>query len=229
MRAVVPKRFVSSCFVLCLAVVGISASAHAATCFLYSVNVQGVVGSDYGSQQFGLPGAVAVVVSPGLSGNPFDLFLSTAVGRDLNQAAQFGDAELMTNSAFAHNFGISSARFNLANVTVSNVAEFAVDSGISFQQPPPNVFVAPGLGTFSGGLGGLGNLNDPFLRSLGQSSPILQLAYIVPRNGGGNFFFPDSQTISGNINISGSAADFSISGTYRASFGGTFINSQTCG
>jgi hypothetical protein len=186
----------------------VTASADAATCFFYSVNVQGVAGSDYGGQQFALPGT-ATVVSPGLNGNPLNLFLYTAVGRDLNQFAQSGDIELMTNSAFARNFGISSVRFNLANVGVSNVVEFAVDFGIRFQQPPPNVFVAPGIGTFPGGLGGLGFLNDPFLSGLGQAS-ILQLAYIVPRNGGGNFFFPDNQTISGNLNLGGSAIDFSI-------------------
>lgn len=145
------SRLRSSLLVYATAV-GLVTSVDAATCFDYVVDIQGTVSSGYGAQQFFLPGN-AIVVDPGLNGNPRDFVLSTAVGRDLNQFAQLGDIELMTNSAFARNAGIASSRFNLANVAVADATQFALDSGMSFVSPPPNVFVAPGIGT--PGAGGL--------------------------------------------------------------------------
>jgi hypothetical protein len=139
----------------------------------------------------------------------------------------------MTNSGFAANPGIASALFNLANVSLTNVAQFELDSGASQQLPPPNVFVAPGVGVSEGGLGGLCFLpgaGQDLCRDLGRPD-VLQLAYLVPRTGGGYFFFPDGMgaTIAGEINVSGSQVDNpSVQGQYQAIFSGNHVGSVAC-
>jgi hypothetical protein len=206
------------------------ASAQAQTCFDYRVNLRGVVSGNFGGQQFsGIQRAI--VRQPGVAGNPYELILTT--GRDLNASARIGDLELMTNSAFANNPGMASARFDLARVSVGNgFAQFQLDPAANLQLPPPNVLVAPGVGTSTGGLGGIcfvPGLQD-LCRDLSQAT-VLQAAFLVPQTGGGYFYFPDGRggSIAGGLDIAGAQIDNPNNrAQYRAEFHGRLVNSRAC-
>lgn len=211
------------------------APAEAASCHFYAVNLQGTatIGdgtSTLSSQPFSVF-EYAMVRDTGVTSHPVEFVLTTF--QDLNASAQPGQIELMTNSAFARNAGIASAQFDLATVSVSNVVNFEVDSGMSFQSPPPNVFVAPGVGSVPGGLGGLGFLTGAG-GQLGQiinSAPILSVSYLVPRTGGGNLYSPDGAwaTIAGELNLVGTSLDnASFQGQYQAVFSGNYVGSVEC-
>ena len=209
---------------------GATGAAQAQTCFDYQVNLRGVVSGTFGGQQFsGVQRAI--VRQPGLAGNPYEFVLTT--GRDLNASARIGDLELMTNSAFANNRGMASARFDLARVSIGNgFAQFELDPAANLMLPPPNVLVAPGVGTTSGGLGGICFV--PGLQDLCNSlsrAPVLQASFPVPQTGGGYFYFPDGRggAIAGGIDITGAQIDNpSNRAQYRAEFHGRLVNSRAC-
>lgn len=173
---------------------------------------------------------------PGAKANQIDFLLSTV--NDLNASAQIGQIILMTNSAWAGNPGIRLNKLDLARVRVSNVVEFVLDAGMSFQLPPSNVFVATGVGNAPGGLGGLdflpgagggGQLDR--LSQIINSAPLFSSSYLTPRNGSGYFYFPNGNraNIAGEIDILGTAIDnTNLQGRYRAIFGGKYISTQVC-
>lgn len=204
------------------------ASANAASCHFYQVNIQGNVTSNYGSQPFSV-NQYAMWRDAGVTSHPIEFVFTTF--QDLNASAQVGQIELMTNSAFARNAGIASARFDLATVSVSNVVSFQMDSGMSFQLPPPNVFVATGVGSSPGGLGGLGFLTGAGgeLAQFINSAPVLSFSYLIPRNGWGYFYLPDGNSIAGQLDVIGTPPDnTSLQGQYTASFSGTHVGSAAC-
>lgn len=194
------------------------------------MNIQGNVNSNYGNQQFSV-NQYAMLRDPGANANQVDFFLFTF--NDPNVSPQVGQIILMTNSLGAGNPGIRSARFDLARVTVSNVYQFVLDSGMSFQLPSSNVFVATGVGNSPGGLGGLNFLPGAggVLGEIINSAPVLSSSYLIPRNGGGYFYFPNGHqvNIAGELDILGTAIDnANLQGNYRATFGGTYISSYIC-
>jgi hypothetical protein len=210
------------------------ARAHAASCHYYVVTLQGIVTT--GDANF-TSAAREFVVSQyamwrdaGVVSHPVEFRLTTF--QDLNAAAQEGQIELMTNSYFAHNAGIASARFDLATVTIGHgVVNFELDLGMSFQLPPPNVFIAPGIGDTTGGLGGLcflpGGGGD--LCQIGRA-PVVGVSYFIPRAGGGYFFtYSNGSNIAGELYLVGSGPDnLSFQGQYQAQFNGTYVNSFPC-
>jgi hypothetical protein len=208
--------------------------AQAAACYLYGVNMQGnaTIGDANfvaANQQFSI-NQYAVLRDQGAFSHPIEIAFLTF--QDLNAAAQVGQIELMTNSFFARNVGIASARFDLAAVVSSNVWSFQLDPAMSFQMPAPNVFIAPGQGTIVGGLGGLGFAPGlGTLSSLIGSSPVLAINYLVPRSGGGYVYSPDGawSTIAGEINIVGTSQDnTNYQGNYAAVVNGSFLGSFDC-
>jgi len=217
-----------------LALVSIS-PVHAAMCHVYSVVIQGTTNVGDGtsilaSQAFSV-NQFAIWRDAGVTSHPVEFVLTPL--QDLNASAQPGQIELMTNSAFARNAGIASARFDLASVTITDVITFQLDSGISFQLPSPNVFIAPGIGGAPGGLGGLEFLTGAG-GQLGQiigSASVLSVSYFVPRTGGGNFHTPDGNwaTISGQLDLVGTALDnASFQGQYQGTFNGNYAGSTEC-
>lgn len=234
-----PHRFIAVLFPLVVLTVFALmpvASARAANCYVYGVNIQGTaaIGDNTaisGSQQFSVL-EYAVVRDTGYASNPVEFLLTP--NQDLNLSPQVGHIELMTNSAiFARNLGIQSARYDLARVSVSNVISFALDSGISFQLPSPNVFVAPGIGSTPGGLGGLGFLTGAggALAQIVNGAQILSVSYFVPRTGNGYFYSPDGSwsTIAGQLSIGGTGIDnASFQGYYEAQFSGNYLGTTQC-
>jgi hypothetical protein len=212
------------------------APVQAANCHFYAISIQGVasVGDGTtvtGSQQF-LVGQYAMWRDAGVTSHPVEFYMSPL--QDLNASPQVGYIELMTNSAFARNPGIASAQFDLATVSISNVISFQLDSGMSLQLPPPNILIAPGIGTVPGGLGGLGFLPGAGgeLADIINGTPLLSVSYFIPRTGGGYFAFTDSSqtTIVGELNIMGAGVDnTTFQGQYQASFNGSYIGSVQCG
>jgi hypothetical protein len=210
------------------------AQATAANCHVYAVNLQGTASVGDGtftssSQPFSVI-EYAIWRDAGVRTHQVEFLLTTF--QDLNAAAQVGQIELMTNSYFARNAGIASAAFDLAAVAVANGVSFEIDSAMSFQLPPPNVFIAPGIGSVSGGLGGLGFLTGAGaeLAQLINSAPILSVSYFVPRTGGG-YFATDSSgySITGQLNLVGTGPDnVSFQGQYQANFSGNYVGSVQC-
>lgn len=210
-----------------------AAPAESADCHVYGVNLQGVatVGDATaisGSEQFSV-GEYAILRNEGVVAHPVEFYLTP--NQDLNASGLVGQIELMTNSGFARNLGIASARFDLASIaTSSNGFTFQMDSGMSFQLPSPNVFLSPGIGSVPGGLGGLGFLPG----GLGQiinSAPVLSISYFVPRNGSGSFYTPDGAwaTIAGELNLVGTGIDnANFQGQYQATFSGQYLGSFDC-
>jgi hypothetical protein len=230
------KRFLDSLrFGRLLAIAAIvlitnTGAANAANCFVYQVNIQGVAASTLGGTQNFLVSQFAIVRDAGIRSNPLEFVLRSA--NDLNATGAVGDIELMTNSFFARNFGIASASFDLARVFVGDGIQFEIDSAQSFQLPPPNVFVAPN--SVNSSLGGLcppGFDNLAVLCQPFQQAPILQTAFLIPRQGGGRFFFPDGtfQFIQGDVNVLGFGLDNpNIQGQYQAGFAGPLVNTVQC-
>ncbi|MEC4813514.1 MAG: hypothetical protein SAK29_09620 [Scytonema sp. PMC 1069.18] len=223
------KTLIASTTVSTVTIVSVT-TASAANCYFYSVNIQGTVNSNYGNQPFSV-NQYAIWRDPGAKANQIDFFLTTS--QDLNASAQVGQIELMTNSVGANNLGIRSAKLDLARVLVSNVVQFTLDSGISFQLPSPNVFVATGVGNSPGGLGGLGFLPGAGgeLGKIINGAQILSVSYLIPRNGSGYFYSPtgDYRDIAGEIDIIGTAIDnTNLQGRYKAIFSGKYIKSQVC-
>ena len=167
----------------------------------------------------------------GVRSHQIEFVLTTL--QDLNASAQVGHIELMTNSAFARNAGISAAQYDMATLSVSTEVGFQLDSGMSFVLPPPNVFVAPGIGTVPGGLGGLGFLPGAGgqLGEIINSTPLLTINYFYPRMGGGSFSFTDNSrtTIVGTLDLVGTGIDnTSYQARYQANFSGSYIDSIQC-
>jgi hypothetical protein len=205
-------------------------SASAAICYVYAVNIQGIVTSNYGSQQFSVE-QFAIWRDTPLKTNPVDFYLAS--GQDLNASPQFGRIELMTNSFFAQNLGVKSARYDLAGVSITNVVQFTLNNDMSFVLPPSNIFVATGVSSSPGGLGGIGfagGWGAEFAKIL-NSAPILNFSYFIPRQGSGYFYFPNNNTtnIAGKLDIIGTAVDNpSSGGRYTADFSGKYVKSQLC-
>lgn len=228
-----PRRFIAVLFPLIAfaAFVFMSVtSAKAATCHVYQVTINGyaTIGDNtttLTSQPFSVV-QYAAWRDAGYAFHPYEFVLFTP--QDLNLSAQIGQIRLMTNSAFAENFGIASARFDLATMSILNVVYFQLDSGMSFQLPSPNVFVAPNLG---GSLGGLGFLTGGGA-AIGQilnGASILSTSLLVPRTGSGYFYTPDSNSIAGQLNLVGTSLDnLSFQGQYWAEFGGSYLGSAQC-
>lgn len=140
---------------------------------------------------------------------------------------------LMSNSAFANNQGIASAKFNLGQVTIANgVARLQLDPGASLTLPPSNVFLAPGVSTAPGGLGGLGFLTGAgqALAQLINSAPVLSTYYLIPRNGSVVFSTNSNGSyINGQINVTGSGVDnANLQGKYTGNFSGSYVGSTAC-
>jgi hypothetical protein len=214
-----------------LFVLNAMAPAAGAKCNVYRVNVQGNTSigdanATLTSQPFWVT-QYAIWCERGINGNPLEFWMTSF--KDLNASPNVGQVEIMTNSAFARNAGMQAARFTLARVTqVQGGFTFELDYGMSFQMPPPNVFISPGYASVPGGLGGLCFLNSPGLCDLVTSPAFLSVSYMVPRSGGGNFNFPngDGFTIAGGVEIVGSAADNpNFQGRYQASFSGNYLGS----
>jgi hypothetical protein len=206
---------------------------RAASCHVYRVDLQGVatIGDSTATlsqQQFAVQ-EYAVWRSPGFRTHQVEFWLTT--GQDLNASAQLGQIELMTNTRFANNAGIRSAQYDLGTVSVTNVVNFQLDSGASFQLPSPNVFVAPGYGTAPGGLGGLCFLPNSGLCGIVSGPSILNASFLIPRNGSGYFYTPNGNgaTLAGEVNLVGSALDnANFQGQYKASFSGNFLGDLEC-
>lgn len=210
------------------------ALAHAASCHVYSVNLQGITtigDANYtlAAQQFSVS-QYAIWRDAGYATHQYEFWLATF--QDLNASPQVGYIELMTNSVFARNPGMASARFDLATVSVANGAVmFQMDPAMSFHLPPPNVFIAPGYGSVPGGLGGLCFLpgGGGGLCDLVSGAPILSVSYLVPRTGGGYFYLPDNRSIAGEVDLIGTGIDnTSFQGRYQAQFSGTYLSSVQC-
>ena len=211
------------------------ALANAAACHVYGVTLQGIASTGdgtmtAGAQQFTVA-EYAVWRDAGVTSHPVEFWLTPLEA--LNASAQVGKIELMTNSYFARNAGIASARFDLASVAISNVIQFQIDSGMSFQMPQPNIFLAPGMGSLQGGLGGLGFLSGAG-GQLGQiinGATILSVSYFVPYGGGGYFYSPDGSwlTIAGELGLAGMSLDNAgFQGQYQAQFSGSYLGSLEC-
>ena len=206
--------------------------ANAATCFHFEINIQGSVTSSLSSQpqsifihQFG------IYRDAGIRSNPFEFVLVS--GKILNAVgvAQVGDIDLMTNSWSAQNAGIASAAFDLAHGSINgNISQFQIDTAQSFQLTNPNTFVAPASvnNVFGGacpfGFENLAEICAPF-----QQNSILQSAFLVVRQGFGQFFFPNGQSIQGSLDLSGTALDNpNVLGRYLAEFTGRLLNAVQC-
>jgi hypothetical protein len=191
-----------------------------AECDIYAVQLHGDVSNSFGTQEFTVTEA-GILLQPGHRGNQVDFALLTQGG--LNGAAPpIGAIELMTNSLFARNPGMAAAGLDLAQVTVSNGAQFQLNSGMSYQMPQPNVFIGSGPAASTGGLGGLCYLNVPGLCDIGKAST-LQAAYMIPHTGSGTLT-GSAQTIAGTISLIGSSLDnASFQAKYQAEFEGHLV------
>jgi hypothetical protein len=202
--------------------------ANAANCYFYRINIQGTVTSSASSRSFSV-NQFAMWRDTGVRSNPIEFVLTTLT--DLNVSPQIGQILLLTNSAFANNLGVASARFNLAQVTRGNgVVRLQLDPGQSLIPPPSNVFIAPGVGTSPGGLGGLGFLTGAGadLAQLINGASILSTYYLIPRNGG-VVFSTSGNNINGQIDIAGSGIDnASLQGRYTGRFSGSYAGSVVC-
>jgi hypothetical protein len=224
--------------VLLLSIFKFSSKAEAAECWVYSINLQGTAtlgdaNFTSGSQPFSVNQFLFVRLG-GVRANPIELAFETL--QDLNAAPQVGQLLLLSNSIYARNAGIASAQYDLASVGFSEnntILNFTVNTEMSLQQPPPNVFVSLGIGSTPGGLGGLGFLSGAGgqLGELINNASILQVSLFVPRTGSGYLFSPDGNwsTIKGEINITGSGLDnASNQGKYLANVTGSLIGSVEC-
>jgi hypothetical protein len=207
-----------------------SAQSATPTCHIYQVNIKGTVTNNYGSQAFSV-NQYAIWRDRGVRSNQVEFMLKT--GTDLNVSPKIGQIELLTNSYFANNAGIASAKIDLAKVQVGNQVNFTLNAGASLQMPQPNVFVSPGVGSSPGGLGGIGFIpgwGEEFARIINESG-VLSASYLVPNRGGGSFGFTDKtmKTIIGQLDINGSAIDNpGLNGRYTATFKGNHLQSVAC-
>lgn len=207
-----------------------TAQTVAPKCHIYQVNIQGTTANNYGSQAFSV-NQYAIWRDRGVRSNQVDFVLTT--GTDLNVNPKVGQIEFMTNSYFANNQGIASAKMDLARVQIGNQVGFTLNSGASLQMPQPNVFVSRGVGSSPGGLGGLGFLTgwgQEFARYI-NGAEVLSTSQLVPNSGVGAYRFTDStaRTIVGQIDINGSALNNpGLSGRYTGTFQGNYWRSVTC-
>jgi hypothetical protein len=210
-----------------------TAQAQSASCHVYQVTLQGATNignatSSLAEQGFSLQ-EYAVWRQPGFKNNQIEFFLTA--NQDLNASAQPGEIELMTNTRFSNNAGIRAAQYDLASVSMANVINFQFDPGASYILPSPNVFVAPGYGSVSGGLGGLCFLPNSALCSIVSGTSVLNASFLTPRTGTGYFYFPNGtiRTLAGEINLVGSSLDNpNFQGQYKASFIGNFVGDLEC-
>src|SRR4051812_7024962 len=181
------QRSSSSCILLASALNLIASSAVAATCHEYIIIIDSKVSGNFGSAQNQVE-QIAIFRDEGARSNPFE-FLIRYPG-DMNALnVRPGAIELMTNSGWARNPGMASARFDLAATQrQGDTYRFQLEQSSAFQMPPPNVIAVPGPGQSSGGLGG--ECYVPGLQGLCEqmrNSSVLSTTYLVPGKGGGSF------------------------------------------
>lgn len=207
-----------------------AATAGAATCLVFSADIEGTTTGPYAAFQNTVHQMI-IIRDGGARNNPFELLILYP-GDPNAWDTQPGAIELMTNSMFARNDGMRSAQSDMGTIhrNEDGSISFILTPGAALQVPPPNFMAVLGPSSSPAGLGGICLI--PGLSTLcqqTQQAPVLQLFYLIPDEGVFVFAFPGSNTIVGELSINGYGYGApTLRGNYTARVNGVLRGQVQC-